>query len=301
MSADRDMTRIVRSWLRTDEHESADRVLDHVLAVLDATPQHRSPWPVRRIADMNLFAKLATAAALMLVVVVAGLSFAPRGTVGPGNVSTPAPSASPSASPSPTPSPTPRPTFLPDGEVPVGRYPMIREGVRLSIDVPTTGWTSGLGVFIDKSAPTEPDGAALVFWEATPDNVYSDPCAKVQLDPPPARTALALTTAVGSIPGTELVSGPTAVTIGGHPAQRVAIRIPDDIGCAPEKFFLWTDERDTFGGRYATAPGMTFTVWIVDVNGKLIWIDGETYAGSDPKTSAEIQAIVDSIRFDQAG
>ena len=30
MTTDRDMTRIVRSWLRTDEHESADRVLDGV-------------------------------------------------------------------------------------------------------------------------------------------------------------------------------------------------------------------------------------------------------------------------------
>ena len=34
MSAERDTTRIVRSWLRTDEHESADRVLDDVLALL---------------------------------------------------------------------------------------------------------------------------------------------------------------------------------------------------------------------------------------------------------------------------
>ena len=42
MSTDRDTTRIVRSWLRTDEHESADRVLDNVLALLDATPQRRS-------------------------------------------------------------------------------------------------------------------------------------------------------------------------------------------------------------------------------------------------------------------
>ena len=41
MSTDRDTTRIVRSWLGTDEHESADRVLDAVLDQLDATPQRR--------------------------------------------------------------------------------------------------------------------------------------------------------------------------------------------------------------------------------------------------------------------
>ena len=39
MDTERDVTRIVQSWLRTDEHESADRVLDDVLALLDATQQ----------------------------------------------------------------------------------------------------------------------------------------------------------------------------------------------------------------------------------------------------------------------
>ena len=37
MSTDRNPTRIVRSWLRSDEHESADRVLDAVLDQLDTT------------------------------------------------------------------------------------------------------------------------------------------------------------------------------------------------------------------------------------------------------------------------
>ena len=59
MSTDRDTTRIVRSWLRTDEHESADRVLDAVLDQLDTTPQRRATWwPARRFPDMNNSAKL---------------------------------------------------------------------------------------------------------------------------------------------------------------------------------------------------------------------------------------------------
>src|SRR3970040_1990973 len=79
MSTERDMTRIVRSWLRTDEHESADRVLDHVLAQLNATPQRRSWWPARRIADMNNVAKLAIAAAAVVVVAVVGINLLPAG------------------------------------------------------------------------------------------------------------------------------------------------------------------------------------------------------------------------------
>ena len=50
MSTDRDTTRIVRSWLQTDEYESADRVLDAVLDQLDTTPQRRATWwPARRL------------------------------------------------------------------------------------------------------------------------------------------------------------------------------------------------------------------------------------------------------------
>ena len=60
MSTDRDITRIVRSWLRTDEHESADRVLDAVLDRLDTTPQRRATWwPAWRFPEMNNTAKLA--------------------------------------------------------------------------------------------------------------------------------------------------------------------------------------------------------------------------------------------------
>jgi hypothetical protein len=83
MSTDRDTTRIVRSWLRTDEHESADDVLDAVLAMLDATPQRRAWWPARRIADMNTFSKLAAAAAAVAVAVVASIMVLGGGS-GPG-------------------------------------------------------------------------------------------------------------------------------------------------------------------------------------------------------------------------
>ena len=52
MSTDRDTTRIVRSWLQTDEYESADRVLDAVLDQLDTTPQRRATWwPARRLTQ----------------------------------------------------------------------------------------------------------------------------------------------------------------------------------------------------------------------------------------------------------
>jgi len=46
MTADRDTTRRVRSWLKADQHESADRILEAVLDAVDTTPQRRAiRWP----------------------------------------------------------------------------------------------------------------------------------------------------------------------------------------------------------------------------------------------------------------
>jgi hypothetical protein len=103
MSNERDTTRVVRSWLRTDEHESADRVLESVLARLDTTPQRRSWWPPRRFAPMNRVFLTASAAAAVLVVVILGYNLLPRaGSVGTQPTVAPSPSTNPSPSPTPT-------------------------------------------------------------------------------------------------------------------------------------------------------------------------------------------------------
>ena len=47
MSPERDVTRTVRSWLRTDEHDFPIEIVDDVLARLDATPQDRLFWQNR--------------------------------------------------------------------------------------------------------------------------------------------------------------------------------------------------------------------------------------------------------------
>ena len=95
MSQERDVTRLVRSWIREDQHESADRILGVVLDRLDTTPQRRSWWPAWRSNRMNTYAKLIVAAAAVLVVAFAGFQLLPR-SGGVGGEPTLAPSPSPS-------------------------------------------------------------------------------------------------------------------------------------------------------------------------------------------------------------
>ena len=76
-----------------------------------------------------------------------------------------------------------------------------------------------------------PDGAGFIFWlDEAPIGVYADPCAHVQ-GPPIGQSTADLAAAVAALPGTDLVSGPSDVTVGGHPAKHVVITFRDDVDC----------------------------------------------------------------------
>jgi hypothetical protein len=102
MSTERDVTRIVRSWLEEGVTALPDRVLDTVLDQVPATPQRRSWWPTRRFAQMNKLVLAAGAAAAVLLVAIVGYNLLPH-TGGVGTQPTVAPS--PSTNPTPSPSP----------------------------------------------------------------------------------------------------------------------------------------------------------------------------------------------------
>ena len=82
MSTERDVTRVVRSWLDDGATGLPDHVLDRVLADVPATPQRRR-WAVRRNRSMSgLFRFAVGAAAVAVVLAVVGISLLPR--TGPG-------------------------------------------------------------------------------------------------------------------------------------------------------------------------------------------------------------------------
>jgi hypothetical protein len=299
MSSDRDVTRIVRSWLEEGVTALPDRVLDSVLDQVPATRQRRAWWPARRFADMNTYAKLAIAAAAALIIAVVAINLLPRsGGVG-GDAS---PSPSPTTSPTPSPAPTAAAVVPPAGPLATGRHSLTLGGVQLSIEIPTDGWISNGQFGIDKGNMDALDSAGFIFWiHSAPDNVYADPCAKTPLSPPPGSLAAELAAAVSNIPGIDLVSGPSDVTVGGRPAKHVVVSIPDDIGCDPNDFYLWYDADTPGDARYATEVGSTIYTWIIEADetrGTLVWIDAETYTASGPAAEQEVQQIIDSIRFD---
>jgi hypothetical protein len=286
MTADRDTTRIVRSWLRTDEHESADRVLETVLARLDTTPQRRPLWPTRRFLQMNNLTRMAVAAAAVLVVAVLGYNVLPR----TGGVGGP---VAPTATPSPTPSPTPIPL---NGQAKLeGRYLVGGLTSRVTITVPA-GWRTDTDwVVIGPKGNYPPDGMAIRFY--TVENVFRNPVSLADgvFDPPVGPAAADLASAIAGDPAWK-ATGPTSMTIGGRPALHLQFAVAERGSDGQFNMFSSNGDPDIWG----FAPGQEFDLYVVDVPGERIVIDAFHYAGTSASDLAAQQGIIDSIQIDPA-
>ena len=75
------------------------------------------------------------------------------------------------------------------------------------------------------------------------------------------------------------------------------LTVQEDLGCDPGFFF--TSEPPPGGpGWWTTDAGDTIRVWIVNVDGTLLFIAGETKPTAHPELEQELEQIVDSIEFD---
>lgn len=168
MTANHDLERRVAEFYATEAPARApDRVLAQALAAIDLTRQRRElRLGSRRFPNMNIYAKLAVAAVIVLAVGAFGLTVLQPGSSpfvgGPGSSpSAPAASPSPGASPSPAPSrPAPRFTPAPLTET----YTSTVHG--LSIAYPE-GWTT--------RPATEPGSVGDADFASPAGDVIHDP------------------------------------------------------------------------------------------------------------------------------
>jgi hypothetical protein len=298
MSTDRDTTRIVRSWLEVGATALPDRVLDAVLDQLPSTPQRRSWWPARRFRDMNAYAKLAIAAAALVVVAIIGYNLLPRGAEvsGPG--------------PSPTPTSTPTPSLLPSsGSLDAGSYYHDEWGPaspRIAFAVPA-GWATTEGfVYKDRGAvapayaPGSGPGDVVFFWWVV-SHVYADACQWQGSLVDAGTTVDQLADVLVAQKG-RMASAATDVTLGGVPAKRIELTNPADLDpatCNGGILRFWPDPGpDESGGVCCTRAGSTDVAYVLAVNGNRAVVVVRHQADSSAADVAELEAIVATIRFD---
>jgi hypothetical protein len=293
MSTDRDTTRIVRSWLRTAEHESADRVLGTVLDRLDATPQRRATWwPARRLPELNNTAKLVLGAAAVVVAALLGINF-----LLPGGPSIGGPE--PTNEASLTPEPTPTALRASDGEVQLepGTYvshPLASNpSLAVTFTVPD-GWRAYDArtlVPLGDESTQGPDGAAFAFMEIA--GIYSDPCDSFgSADVDAGTTAEDLADAFSAHSAYE--ASVTDVIVDGYSGRQVEFQLPSefDVECRQDEYFVFD------GGPYAQGVDNRWRLTVLDVEGSRLVIFSHDFAGTPALTRADIQSMVDSIEIE---
>lgn len=290
MTADRDTTRIVRSWLRTEEYESADRVLETVLSLLDTTPQRRSRWPSRRFAQMNRFAQAVIAAAAVLAVALVGYNLLPAtGGAGGHGAAPPTPIA--------TASPTATPAML-NGQASLGGRFTIGSGLHalVTVEAPADWTAGGDWVLRGPKGIDLPDGMAIRFYPVQ--NVFKNPLAITEgvFDPPVGPTAADLADAIVGDPAWAATRA-ADITIDGRLAKHVQFAIAESGGLGSDgqfNMFGVTGDAQEWG----FAAGQTFDLYIVDVGSERVVIDAFHYPGTSASDLAAQRAVVDSIQLD---
>ena len=153
--------------------------------------------------------------------------------------------------------------------------------------------------YITRSVGRQEGAEALIYWTNLSGirvPMLAAPCHYLRTQRP-GLAAADLAAVVAAAPGTDLISGPSDVTLGGYPAQHVALTVREDVGCDPGFFFTYPN---VFGGALwpETAPGDTVRVWIIDVEGDLLFIAGETRPNASAGLEQDVVDIVQSIQFE---
>jgi hypothetical protein len=270
MSADRDVTRIVRSWLHEDTHEDADRILNLVLDEIDTTPQRRPGWLARRFPSLNTnIVRLGVAAAAIVLAVILGINYFSAPNVGNDPDASPSPSAAASAAASPKPLPTVLGTPLSPGTYFLTSFP-----VQLTVEVPTfeppAEWVAGCsdGGVLEQSVCTKSTPTANVMAIGFPvvDNVVADPCGSGELlDPPIGPTVDDLVSAIANLAGFGTTT-PLDIKVDGFDGKQFTVTAPD----VPDCGLTWAAGERING----MGPGEANVVRILDVNGVRVVITG---------------------------
>ena len=286
MSAERDETRIVRSWLEDGVTVLPDRVLDAVLDQLPATHQRPAGWLARRFPFMNnTTVRFGIAAAAVVVLALLGLRFLPGGVGG-----------------DPSPTPTASPVSLIYSQTAQNLEPgmyRIPAGAWTPADLTFTvpaGWQARyLGFYKHMD---QPDEMGLVPFIVT--HVYTDTCApegEFELAPiGPSVDDLA--NALEALGGAE-VSPAEDMVVDEYPAKRVDLTFSEDIAladCRVPALQIWANASET--DFFSVLPGSVASVYIVDVRGQTLAMTATWRSAPSESDVAELEAMVDSVQIE---
>jgi hypothetical protein len=162
------------------------------------------------------------------------------------------------------------------------------------------GWSADDGYLFSKH---EDEAGELSLRAAVVDELFDDACGADRQVVPVGPTAADLVAALQAQVGPE-VGPPVATTLGGHPATRLDLRVPDGLDLTSCRLFdsgirglqLWhsVPAEDYF----VLLPNADASVYVVELAGDLQLFVTQHRDDSSNEDVAELRAILDSIRIE---
>jgi hypothetical protein len=299
---------LLRSYLREEWHEDANRVASSVLDELDSTPQRRSLWAAWRSSVMNNnIVRVGLAAAAVVVIAIIAINLLP-GTALPGG----SPSVSPSVEPSEA-APPSEPASSADAFVPQGPYlvwnplaaePPVEDAPSITMTISASGWTYSpqfQALFKGEEVDNMTD-ATVIAGASPPETafyVYGDPCEWQSTTPEtPVTTADEMVAALAAQADRD-ASDPVDVTVDGYAGKMITLHVPDNADfadCDGGEFASYGTEDGLF--HWHQGPGQIDDFWFVDVEGSLVDIRASWRPGTPAELVEETRTIVESTTFE---
>jgi hypothetical protein len=280
MTSDRDIERRLDHWFAERPTAVAERVLDEVADRIGRQPQQPA-WRVSwRDSHVNTYVKPFLAAAAVVLAAAVGVTL-----LGPSS----GPNIGGPATPSPTPPLTPSPSPTPSSTPETARMVVQGQPVSWTARVPA-GWTgAGTWALTTSQGFGGPTGIGVAAPGGV--NVPSDPCdgvGKVSDYKTPADVVAALEAREDLV-----VSNAIDTTLGGYSGKRVDVEAPADLSACTDLYIIFAEPDGS--GYPVQGPSNHIRMWILDVKGRPIVFQIESFAGTPANDMAEAQQIVNSI------
>lgn len=288
MISDRDVIRIVETWLEEEVSVIPDRVLDAVLDRVPATPQRRAGWLARRLPIMNNNTfRFGIAAVAVVLIAIVGYQLWPGRESGAPQVS-----PSPTTVPSPSSVPSPSATLggFPSADIPAGQYRILKNQVYFTITVSSDRWRRWDRAYSDiiETGTAPNPGEAWVILLTRLDRVSVDPCTGTSTLVGSVDEAVTAMTAIAGMDA----QAPIDTTVGGLPAKLVTMTVRAGFPCGQESFWLYGSD-----SYYPSSPDSIINDWVFELDGTLFFLHADQI-GSDAALTEEIKQMVDSIQFE---
>jgi hypothetical protein len=311
MSANRDLDRLIQSFLAEGPMELPDPSYDEVRDRMEQKRQRAfiGPW---RTPDVNRYLKIGLAAAAVVVIAVVGYQFL-------GDSNTGSPGASESAEPSATAGASdPAPSAWTGIDAGPFVVSSTDDPVQVTVNIAASGWVplsefDAVNKDDDGLDAPQTVGAALLAWTwpaGTAFNVYGDPCHWTTTIPEtPATTPDEIATAFAAQASSD-ATPPVDVTVGGFAGKAITLHVPmsfdlpnatreEKFGdCDNKVFAFYGIVGETGEARNAQGAGQIDELWILDVNGSIVILDATYGPAAAAVLVEETRALAESATFE---